>query len=54
MARIMKMLSLVTDKALLDTIIASLNPDEALGLAERIEDPVLRNELVRYSISSLV
>jgi hypothetical protein len=53
MARTMKMLSLVTDKALLDTIIASLNPDEALGLAEQIEDPVLRNELVRYSISSL-
>ncbi len=53
MTRTMKMLALTTDQALLDQIIASLNPDEALGLAERIEDPDLRNELVRHSINSL-
>jgi hypothetical protein len=50
-ARFIKMLTLASDPALHEEIISALEPDAALDLAERVEDPALRNALVRRSIS---
>jgi len=48
----LKMLSLASDPALRDEILARLKPATALTAAESTEDPELRNALVRRALEA--
>lgn len=48
----LKMLSLASDPALRDEILARLEPATALTAAESTEDPELRNALVRRALEA--
>jgi hypothetical protein len=51
--RILRMLKLADDPELLREIVSRVGPDDALNLAEKIDNPELRNILVRQSLAAL-